>query len=87
MSANIFPEAGDTHDIVVKRDGAKVHLDDFYLVAREYPGQSGKMYGLYFGTQPATFGAKLQNTWYSALDFVRMVWQRPRRPACGRGSA
>lgn len=53
----------------------KVHLDDFYLVAREYPGQSGKMYGLYFGTQPATFGAKLQNTWYSALDFVRMVWR------------
>ncbi len=40
---------GDTHDIVVKRDGAKVHLDDFYLVAREYPGQSSKMYGLYFG--------------------------------------
>ncbi len=66
---------GDTHDIVVKRDGAKVHLDDFYLVAREYPGQSSKMYGLYFGTQPATFGAKLQNTWYSALDFVRMVWR------------
>ena len=38
---------GDTHDIVVKRDGAKVHLDDFYLVAREYPGQSSKMYGLF----------------------------------------
>ena len=66
---------GDTHDIVVKRDGAKVHLDDFYLVAREYPGQSSKMYGFYFGTQPATFGAKLQNAWYSALDFVRMVWR------------
>ena len=73
---------GDTHDIVVKRDGAKVHLDDFYLAAREYPGQSSKMYGFYFGTQPATFGAKLQNAWYSALDFVRMVW---RGPACGCG--
>ena len=33
------------------------------------------MYGFYFGTQPATFGAKLQNAWYSALDFVRMVWR------------
>ena len=42
---------GDTHDIVVKRDGAKVHLDDFYLATREYPGQSSKMYGFYFGTQ------------------------------------
>ena len=31
--------------------------------------------GFYFGTQPATFGAKLQNAWYSALDFVRMVWR------------
>ena len=65
---------GDTHDIVVKRDGEKVALNDFYLVAREYPGQDGKMYGFYFGTKPATFGAKLQTTWYSAMDFVRMVW-------------
>ena len=65
---------GDTHDIVVKRDGEKVALNDFYLVAREYPGQDGKMYGFYFGTKPATFGAKLQTTWYSAMDFVRMAW-------------
>ncbi|EKC64395.1 membrane-associated zinc metalloprotease, partial [human gut metagenome] len=65
---------GDTHDIVVKRDGEKVALNDFYLVAREYPGQDGKMYGFYFGTRPATFGAKLQTTWYSAMDFVRMAW-------------
>ena len=65
---------GDTHDIVVKRGGEKVALNDFYLVAREYPGQDGKMYGFYFGTKPATFGAKLQTTWYSAMDFVRMVW-------------
>ena len=53
---------GNTHDIVVKRDGEKVALNDFYLVAREYPGQDGKMYGFYFGTKPATFGAKLQTT-------------------------
>ena len=65
---------GDTHDIVVKRDGEKVALNDFYLVAREYPGQDGKMYGFYFGTKPATFGAKLQTAWYSAMDFVRMAW-------------
>ncbi|MFR0796857.1 MAG: hypothetical protein ACLSHG_11685 [Oscillospiraceae bacterium] len=32
------------------------------------------MYGFYFGTRPATFGAKLQTTWYSAMDFVRMAW-------------
>ena len=32
------------------------------------------MYGFYFGTKPATFGAKLQTTWYSAVDFVRMAW-------------
>ena len=61
---------GDTHDIVVKRDGKKVALNDFYLVAREYPGQDGKMYGFYFGTKPATFGAKLQTTWYSAMDGI-----------------
>ena len=61
---------GDTHDIVVKRDGEKVALNDFYLVAREYPGQDGKMYGFYFGTKPATFGAKLQTTWYLSLIHI-----------------
>lgn len=63
-----------TYDIVVKRGGEKVKLEDFEMIPREYEGQEGKYYGLHFGVKEATFGARLRYTWCCALDFVRMVW-------------
>lgn len=63
-----------TYDIVVKRDGEKVKLEDFEMIPREYEGQEGKYYGLHFGVKEASFGARLRYSWYCALDFVRMVW-------------
>lgn len=37
-------------------------------------GQTVYRYGLYFGTEAATVGTVLKNSWYTALDFARMVW-------------
>ena len=66
---------GTTHDIVVIRDGEKVRLDAFKIEPLEYEGMEGKYYGFHFGAaQEATLGAKLKNTWYCSLDFVRMVY-------------
>ena len=31
-------------------------------------------YGLYFGYEEKTVGTVLKNTWYTALDFARLVW-------------
>ena len=61
-------------DLVMLRDGKKVVLDDFPMVPVEYEGQAQKMYGFYFGIEEATLGVKLRNTWYTALEFGRMVW-------------
>ena len=66
---------GSTHDIVVIRDGEKVALNDFTLKPLEYEGHEGLFYGFEFGArEDATLGAKLRNTWYCSLDFVRMVY-------------
>ena len=66
---------GTTHDIVVVRDGQKVRLDGYDIEPLEYEGYEGKYFGFQFGSRvDATLGAKLKYTWYSSLDFVRMVY-------------
>lgn len=65
-----------TFDLVVKRDGEKVYLDDFAMERREYSDQEGELYtgfGLYFGTEKATIGKRIAYSWNNAIDFVRMV--------------
>lgn len=70
-----FLSQGDcVHDIVVKRNGEKVRLDDFEMVPVEYEGYETKMYGFYFGYDEATFGVKLQHTWNTCMEFGRWVW-------------
>ena len=70
---------GDTMDLVVVRDGEKVVLDDFPLKRATYTGMNGETYtgfGLYVSIhqEEATFLTKVRYTWYTALDFVQMVW-------------
>ncbi len=68
--------AGDgSYDIVVIRDGQKVKLTDFALTPLEYPGQSQKMYGFYYGYEEATTGVKLRNAWNTTMEFGRWVWK------------
>ena len=54
-------------DLVVKRDGKLIKLDDFEM-KQQYK------YGLYFGYEEKTVGTVLKTTWYTALDFARLVW-------------
>ena len=45
-----FLSQGDgTYDLIVLRDGKKVKLENFALTPLDYPGQTQKMYGFYFG--------------------------------------
>ena len=70
-----FISKGDgSYDIIVIRDGKKVKLEDFELVPLEYEGYENKMYGFLFGVEEATIGAKIENTWNTCMEFVRMVW-------------
>jgi len=67
--------SGEPYDIVVERNGERVALNDLPLELREYTveGQTVTRYGLYFAIEEATVGAKLRNSWYNAIDFVRLV--------------
>ena len=48
-------------DLVVKRDGQLVELNDFEMTPQLY-------------TVEKTFATVVKNTWYTALDFGRLVW-------------
>lgn len=70
-----FLAQGDgEYDIVVKRDGKKVELDDFEMIPLEYEGQKNKMYGFYFGVDEANFTNIMRHSWNSTMEFGRMVW-------------
>lgn len=67
---------GDTHDLVVKRNGNTVCLDDFLMQTHEVTQEDGTtrwLYGMNFSTQTLSFGGKLAYGWAQSVDVVRMV--------------
>lgn len=72
--ATYLSKGGDTHDIVVKRDGGKVTLEDMTITLREYEEAEQPMYGFYFGGQATGFIEILRYSWYQSMYFVRLVW-------------
>ena len=68
---------GDTHDIVVKRNGTVLTFNDYkmekHLFLDKTTGQETERYGFSFGVEDATFGSKLKYTWNSGINVVRNV--------------
>lgn len=62
-------------DVVVERRGELVRLEQLPITLKqyEYNGQTVVMYGLLLGVEEASVGATLRNTWYQALNFLRLV--------------
>lgn len=70
---------GDTIDLEVIRNGERIVLQDFPMQRTVYTGTNGEPYtgfGLYVGVhqEEATLLNKVRYTWYTAMDFVQMVW-------------
>lgn len=68
---------GNPIDLVVLRNGEKVAFLD--MARGTFTGTDGNPYqgyGFYRGVayREASFGIKLQYTWYNTVDFVRSVW-------------
>lgn len=63
-----------TYDLVLRRDGKLVHLNDFAMTPRLYEGQDRELYGFNFAWKEATLGVKLRYSWDTAMEFGRMVW-------------
>ena len=67
---------GDVHDIVVERNGKRVELNDFLMERHTVTyedGSTAQLFGMNFSIEDATFGSKLQYTWYSTIDVIRTV--------------
>lgn len=64
----------DTHDLVVKRNGQKVVLDDFLMEKHETTDAAGNtvmLYGMNFTLIEATFGEKVKYAWNECLNTMR----------------
>ena len=67
---------GDTHDLVVRRDGERVELKDFTMQTHpvtQADGSVRNMYGMNFTLKTLSFGDKLAAGWNQSLDVVRIV--------------
>ncbi len=68
--------AGEYVDMVVLRNGEKVHLDHYRLVPAEYTedGETLVRYGLTFTAVKATALEKFKYSCYMSYNFVRLTW-------------
>ena len=80
FTANFSEYAGQDEDgdldLVLIRGGKKVVLDGYHMVPVRYEKEDGTWemkYGIYFGVVEADFGNTVKYSFYSCLDFVRMV--------------
>ena len=65
---------GGKHDIVLKRDGKLVTLNDYDMEPQTYAGQEGKYYGLYFEHEDNNLWTNFKYSAGWSVEFVRMVW-------------
>ena len=70
--------AGEDVDVTVVRDGEKVDLGVISMPYRPLTDENGQQVekrGIYVGEfLEDTVFTRLQNSWYQAIDYVRMVW-------------
>ena len=67
---------GETHDLVVLRDGQKVALKDFRMETHTVTDDSGvtrQLYGMNFTVESLNLSGKLQYAWNQSLDTARLV--------------
>lgn len=64
------------YDLVIRRDGELLELKEFPMQKQAYEqdGETVYLYGIYFGFEEKTAATVLKHSWYTALDFARMVW-------------
>ena len=76
--SDYLDRGGNTHEIVVLRDGKRVTLHDYTMTRVEYTMEDGSTYlryGLYFAPREFGLGANVRYAWYECLEFVRLVWR------------
>ncbi len=77
----------DTADIVLRREGKRIRLEDYPLTLREYTDGAGNTvlkYGFLFRQARLTLPVALQEAWYDCSYYARVVWVSLRYLFSGR---
>ncbi len=65
-------------DVLVKRDGEEVLLQNVPIIPREFEaddeGEAGTFYGIQWKVKRLHFGQVIENAWNSCVYFVKLVW-------------
>ena len=76
FSTILMLNTGDTHDLLVRRNGENVFLDDLLMEKHEVTYEDGTkamLYGMNFTLKQLDFFGKVDYAWRQTLDTVRMV--------------
>ena len=76
VSMILYFNEGDTHDLVVRRNGEIVELNDFKMEKKPFPNEDGstsERYGIEFTDIKPTFWQRLGFTWDNTIDNIRNV--------------
>ncbi len=72
----LYLNGGERHDLVIRRDGEKIELDDFLMQTHEFPNEDGttsERYGFTFTAIEPDFWDKVAYSWNVTIDSVRNV--------------
>ena len=78
---------GQTVDLVLRRNGEKVRLEDYPLTLRDYDDGAGgtvRKYGLLFDQDALTLPVALREAWYDCAYYARVVWASLKYLLSGR---
>lgn len=68
---------GGIYDIIIKRDGQKIEINDFSFQPDTFiiDGEEVYRYGLEFGVEDLSFMGQIENVALRCFNYIRMVWQ------------
>ncbi len=64
---------GDTHDVVVERNGQLVEINNLQMEKHQFPNEEVPRFGFSFSNVEATFGNKIGYVWKNSCNVVRTV--------------
>lgn len=67
-----FSRGGDNLDLVVKRGGKRIHLEQVHMPYFEYNGEQKR--GINLRIEETTLWGACTQAWYNSIDTVRLVW-------------
>lgn len=64
---------GETHDLVIERDGKVLTFDDYEMQTHIFGDETSPRYGFTFDAEDVTIGSTLRQSWNQSVNSVRMV--------------